>query len=344
MKIGIVNDMLTAVQSIKHILQAAPEHQVIWTAHNGAEAVKLCAAEVPDLILMDLMMPVMDGVEATRRIMKDSPCAILVVTATVSGHTSKVFEAMGAGALDAVPTPIISSGGDSSTVGEELLTKISRIGGLLGINDKTRKRPTKVARQSSGSGTRNALVVIGCSTGGPNALLKILSVFPKKFPAAFVVIQHMDEKFTPGLVDWMDSQLGLAVNLIKAGDRPQLGQVMFACTDNHLVMTGGTTMRYSVEPLENCYHPSVDVFFASVANHWHGNLIGVLLTGMGRDGAKGLLTLRQRGWHTIAQDKESSVVYGMPKAAIELGAVEEVLPIDQIGPAILKRLTSWEAK
>lgn len=341
MKIGIVNDMLTAVQSIKHILSSAPSLQVIWVAHNGAEAVKYCAKEVPDLILMDLMMPVMDGVEATRRIMNDTPCAILVVTATVTGHTSKVFEAMGAGALDAVPTPII--GASDSKVGEELLAKIGRIANLLGIPQKASKRSGLSAGKATDKDD-GSLVVLGCSTGGPNALLQVLSSIPENFPAAFVVIQHMDEKFTPGLVTWMDNQLKLPVRLINKGDRPQPGKIMFACTDHHLVMTDRAMMKYSVEPIENCYHPSVDVFFSSVAEHWHGDVVGTLLTGMGRDGAKGLLALRQRGWHTIAQDRESSVVYGMPKAAVELDAAVEVLPIDQIGPSIIEKLTTRRSK
>jgi two-component system response regulator WspF len=332
-RIGIVNDLMTAVKSLRHVLAKYPEHSVVWEAYDGAEAVKLCAQETPDLILMDLMMPVMDGVEATRQIMKSTPCAILIVTATVTGHSSKVFEAMGAGALDVVATPIVSKEGESKG-GDVLLQKITRIGRILGINDDK-----KAALSKPGTAFKNnTLLAIGCSTGGPNALLKILSCFPKKLDYSIVVIQHMDSKFTPGMVQWLNKQINLPVDLIEDGDLPRNQHVLFACTDEHLSMRPSYRMYYTKEPIDNCYHPSVDVFFESVAQTWNGEAIGVLLTGMGRDGAKGLLSFKKKGWHTIAQDEKSSVVYGMPKAAMDMGAATEVLSIDKIGPALLKLL------
>ncbi len=333
MRIGIVNDLMTAVKSLRHVLAEHPEHTVVWQAYDGAEAVRLCNMETPDLILMDLMMPVMDGVEATRQIMKSTPCAILIVTATVTGHSSKVFEAMGAGALDVVATPIVSKKGESKG-GDVLLQKIITIGRILGINDHK-----KVGRSKPGTAFKdNTLLTIGCSTGGPNALLKILSCFPKKLGCSIVVIQHMDSKFTPGMAEWLNKQINLPVDLIEDGDFPLNRHVLFACTDEHLLMKPNCRMYYTKEPLDNCYHPSVDVFFESVAQRWHGKAIGVLLTGMGRDGAKGLLACKKKGWHTIAQDEKSSVVYGMPKAAMDLNAATAVLSIDEIGPALLELL------
>ena len=334
MKIGIVNDLAICVESLQKVLATASEHEVIWIAGNGLEAVERCRELTPDLVLMDLIMPVMNGVEATRRIMRATPCPILVVTSTVTGNSAKVFEAMGAGALDAVATPVIAKSG-AVTNGEELLKKIYRIGQLTGtIQKKTGTGQREVAKPKVEIDGID-LVVLGCSTGGPKILIEILSAFPKNFPAAFVIIQHMDEQFTPGLVKWMDSQVDLPVRVARNGDIPEPGKVLMACTDNHLVMTSTLTLSYTKEPLDNFYHPSVDVFFLSLAQYWPAKGIAAILTGMGRDGAQGLLALHNRNWYTIAQDQASSIVYGMPKAAAQIGAAADILPSGRIGGAII---------
>lgn len=340
MKIGIVDDSPMAVKNLQLVLATAPEHQVIWTAHDGQEAVQLCAEKTPDLVLMDLMMPKMNGVEATRRIMQNSPCAILVVTATVSGHSSKVFEAMGAGALDAVTTPMLEADKINEN-GKLLLEKIARIGVLLGLQpSRTTKNapPLPRARQAKEK-EQDLLLVIGCSTGGPKALLDVLTCFDTTFPWPIVVIQHMEAMFSEGLVDCLNKQLRLPVKKVLEGAPLEKGVIHMPTTNDHLELNQGQRLHYTKAHKDNPYHPSVDIFFHSVAKNWPGLAIGVLLTGMGRDGAQGLLAMKQRGWHTIAQDEQSSVVYGMPKAAITLGAAGEVLPIKDIGPAILGRLS-----
>ncbi|MBU0728903.1 MAG: chemotaxis response regulator protein-glutamate methylesterase [Proteobacteria bacterium] len=332
MRIGIANDLELAIESLKSALSSVPEYSIAWIARDGLEAVKLCREDTPDLILMDLMMPKMNGVEATRKIMKTTPCAILIVTASVGLRSSMVFEAMGAGALDAVSTPVFGETGKKNSV-KELLQKASSINKLIGSLPRKKITPPTIKVQPTDF-KNNRLVVIGCSTGGPQALVKILSDIPADCPASFVVIQHMNEKFTPDMVNWLNSKTKLSVNLLKEGDQPRPGVVLFPCTEVHAVINSNNRITYSKGDKENFYHPSVDVFFNSVARNWHGNCIGVLLTGMGRDGAEGLLALRMRGWHTIAQDEASSVVFGMPKAAIELGAAEKVLPLDEIGATI----------
>ncbi|NIA05801.1 MAG: chemotaxis-specific protein-glutamate methyltransferase CheB [Proteobacteria bacterium] len=344
MNIGIVNDMPMAVEALRRTMVSGG-HQVLWLAENGAVAVERCAQKKPDLILMDLIMPVMDGVEATRRIMQESPCQILVVTASVAGNSGKVFEAMGAGALDVVATPVL--GTENGTSGQELLAKIERIGILSGIIKRTSpQRPGRTLQPDSPPREKGKglLLVIGCSTGGPRALLRILSTFPRDFPAAIVVAQHMDEQFISGLVDWLNNQVTLKVKVLNKGDRPRPGVVLIPATSHHLIMNRNNTLGYSVEPTDNYYHPSVDVFFKSVARYWQGSCIGVILTGMGRDGADGLLALRRQGNYSIAQDRESSVVFGMPKAAIEVGAAQDVLPIEAIGAKIIDVLESQKGK
>ena len=337
MKIAIVNDLPMAVESLRRLVTAGGRHEVAWVAENGKDAIECCAEKVPDLILMDLVMPIMNGVESTRRIMKKSPCPILVVTATVASHSGLVFEAMGAGALDVVATPVIES--EKNSPSYELLDKIDRIGKLIGIRGQRSslaRIPQKDGRELRGSGP--CLIVIGSSTGGPQALLQVLGAIPHNHSAAIVVVQHMDEQFTGGLAKWLDSQLDISVQVLKEGGRPQPGVVVIPSTNYHVVMGPNTTLTYSVEPKENFYHPSVDVFFHSVARYWRGSCIGVILTGMGDDGAKGMLALQQQGHLTIAQNQESSVVFGMPKAAIKLGAAQEILSLREIGLKIKKIL------
>ncbi len=257
--------------------------------------------------------------------MEESPCAILIVTATVSGNASKVFEAMGGGALDVVRTPVI--GPETQTVdSKELLGKIARIGILIGKTSTPKTR-----RQKPGS-----FLVIGASTGGPMALVELLSHLPRPFPYAGVIIQHVDEQFSEGLARWLTEQTGVTVKLAEVGMAPEVGIVLLAGKNDHLIMREGGSLHYTEDPVENPYRPSVDVFFASVATHWKGKGLAVLLTGMGADGAKGMKALADLGWHTIAQDEASSIVFGMPKAAIAAGAAKEVFALEQIAPAIVK--------
>jgi len=335
MRIAIVNDLLIAVEALRRVIMTVPSYEIAWVARDGTEAVAQSIADPPDVILMDLLMPGMDGVEATRRIMLHSPCAILLVTATVSGLGSKVFEAMGYGALDAVNTPVLGLRGETEQ-GAELLAKITMIGNLIGKSASKKIVRTSDRGLAKSPRSQPPLIVIGASTGGPQALKTILSEFPANSAAAIVVIQHVDSQFAPGLVEWMNQQTALDVQLAREGLPLKAGTVQMAGTNDHLILQANLTLTHTPEPRDSFYRPSIDVFFRSVAKHWPETGIAVLLTGMGRDGAKGLLSLRSRGWHTIAQDQASCVVYGMPKAAVELGAAVEVLPISAIGLACMK--------
>jgi two-component system response regulator WspF len=336
MRIAIVNDSPMAVEAISRVVRAAPEHQIAWIARNGAEAVQRCAEDKPDLILMDLRMPGVDGVEATRRIMAATPCAILIVTATVNARASQVFEALGAGAIDAISTPILA--GEKAAGGAAgLLAKIDVIRRLSGYDNGRSFDHAQTAAHPAPR--RDRLVVIGASAGGPAALAKILGELPPDFPAAIVIIQHVDVEFAPLMANWLNDQSRLPVRMAVEGDRLEAGAVLMAATNDHLVFLNGRAVGYTPEPRDYSYRPSVDVFFESVVRHWKGEVVGVLLTGMGRDGAKGLKLLRESGALTIAQDRASSVVYGMPKAAAESGAAVEVLALDEIASRLLARLS-----
>ena len=332
MKIAIVNDMPMAVEALRRALAFEPAHEVVWVASNGFEAVKYCAELTPDLILMDLIMPVMDGVEATRRIMAESPCAIVIVTVDREQNVRRVFEAMGHGALDVVDTPAVGAG-NAQEAAAPLLRKILNISWLIG---QSGSRVRSAAPHLRTTGQRESLVAIGSSAGGPAALEALLKGLPADFPAAIVLVQHVDQVFASGMAEWLSSAAGLPVRLAQHGERPQSGTVLLAGTNHHIRLLKNGTLAYTAEPVNEIYRPSIDVFFESVVRYWNGDAVGVLLTGMGRDGAQGLKLMREQGFLTIAQDQHSSAVYGMPKAAAAIGAAVEIRPLDKIAPRLLE--------
>lgn len=329
MKIGIVNDSAIAVEALRRTLAQRPGLEVAWVAHDGAQAVSMCGPNPPDLVLMDLVMPVMDGVAATREIMRRTPCPILIVTSDVGHHASLVFDAMGAGALDAVDTPVLGAA-DMTRPASSLLAKIDAVA----AQQADAHKPAPVVMPAASAGT-DALVAIGASAGGPAALATLLGRLPANFGAGVIVVQHVDDAFTPGMATWLDQQTALTVRLAKAGDRPTAGTVLLAGGNRHLRVDGSGRCTYSDEPKDAVYRPSIDVFLSSVAEHWRARAVGVLLTGMGRDGAAGLGDMRTRGFITIAQDRATSAVYGMPKAAAEAGAASEILPLPTIAPQLV---------
>jgi len=347
-RIAIVNDMALIVEFLRKIALSVADHEIAWVARNGAEAVQKCAGDTPDLILMDLIMPVMDGVEATRQIMNRSPCPILVVTATLDGNTPKVFEAMGHGALDATNIPVMGNDPAAQQGRDALLKKIEMIGKL---SSQSSLSPLQRSSRPAESNSAPPLIVIGCSTGGPKALAEVLSGLPAGLGAGVVIAQHVDSEFSGGLADWLNGQTDLSVHLASAGGRPALATVFLAGRNDHLIFTSDLHFAYTTEPGDIPFRPSVDVLFKSVAKLWPSKGVAVLLTGMGRDGAEGLAALRKAGWYTIAQDEATSVIYGMPKAAKQLGAAADVLPIGEVGPAVMRflnkgktemKVLSWE--
>ena len=341
MRIGIVNDLPMAVEALRRVVALDPGHCVIWIARDGAEAVERCARELPDLVLMDLVMPGMNGVEATRRIMAATPCPILVVTVSVGANTAKVYEAMGYGALDAVDTPELGQG-DARAAAAPLLAKIATIGKLVGEPAEPRprtERPVVPGPSAGGLG----LVAVGASAGGPAAIAELLRGLRQDFPAGIVIVQHVNQQFTAGMADWLNRESRLPVRLAVEGDTPEAGTVLLAGRDDHLCFKSSGRLGYAAEPKDYVYRPSVDVFFHSICRHWPGQAIGLLLTGMGRDGAAGLKAMRDQGCHTIAQDQASCAVFGMPKAAIALNAAVDVLPLSRIAQRLLLRAGSWGA-
>jgi two-component system response regulator WspF len=343
MRVAIVNDLALAREVLRRLVLSVPGYTVAWTAADGAEAVRKAAADRPDAILMDLVMPVLDGVEATRRIMAENPCPILLVTSSVCGNFSKVYEAMGHGGLDAVNTPTFAPDGTVRD-GEGLVARLRKIEQTRAASPSCPAEAPAVPKARPAVGPQPPLVALGASTGGPEALARILGALPADLPAAVVVAQHIAAEFAPGLADWLQGQTRLRVRLATPGDALVPGEVRLAATDDHLVVDAGARLGCAREPAACPYRPSVDALFLSLAAHWPRPGVAVLLTGMGTDGARGLGRLREAGWLTLAQDRATSVVYGMPQEAARLGAACRVLPLPDIAAAVVTHLGQGDGR
>ncbi len=343
MRIAIVNDLRMAQEILRHAVAKIDGATVAWVAIDGRDAIEKCNADKPDLILMDMVMPVMDGAVATRAIMKESPCPILVVTSTIEGNLSLVYEALSAGAIDAVHTPTMGPNG--SILGVDALARKARVALAASVVQISRKMPQTTAAKPTGITSQKhptstvPLVVIGSSTGGPNALSVVLRGLTVAPLCCTVIVQHIDVAYAPGLANWLSSEIKRPVKVAAQGESLSAGSIIVASSADHLVLRDGL-LRYVVEPAEQIFRPSVDVFFESVVQERVRPSVAILLTGMGRDGAQGMRSLRDADWHTIAQDQATSVVWGMPGSAVEMGGAVEILPLDQIGAAASRSIQS----
>jgi len=339
MNIAIVNDVYMIRMLLARIIHENSVHKVIWDAEDGQIAVEKAQQDTPDLILMDLLMPVMNGVDATREIMKLSPCAIVVVTASVDQYADMVFSAMSHGALDAISTPTLAPDAGSAGI-EPLLHKLRVIDNLITTcpRSKQQEENSPITKNIT-PGSSHPMICIGASTGGPGALATLLAALPADLAASIVIIQHVDENFTTGLADWLDDQCKLQVSVAKQGSKAEINKVYIAGGDKHLQLNQNLEFQYTSHPVEYAYRPSIDIFFHSINQHWPGVTTGVLLTGMGNDGAEGLLALKNNNVLTIAQDEATCAVYGMPRAAARLNAARMILPIEDIAAAIVKTLS-----
>lgn len=338
MRIAIVSATANAGHALQAAVTGCSQCEVAWTASTAAAAVDACAALTPDLVILDLRLNGIDGVDATRRIMTTSPCPILLVTHSFNLSAAAVYEAVGLGALDAVEMPWSDRPPDAASVAP-LLAKIETIARLTGR--RSRAHRSQAGRRDEHVEAAETLVVIGASAGGPAAVAMVLAALPADLPAAVVIVQHVGEQFMPAMVQWLDQQSSGRVVLAPEGERPSRGRVSMAGAGGHLSLGADQRFVYTQEMPDLAYQPSVDVFFESVSRFWTGPVIGVLLTGMGRDGAAGLKALRDRGHHTIAQDQATCVVYGMPKAAAALDAAAEILPLTEIGARLLQKIQEF---
>jgi two-component system chemotaxis response regulator CheB len=286
---------------------------------------------------MDIHMPVMDGLEATRQIMTERPTPIVVLTAMPAGPDSHLnFEAVQAGALEVLQKPVGITHADFDIIRERLVSTVKLMAEVKVVRRHARKVTAAMTSPLlPGSGSPPALVAIGASTGGPAALNTLLRRLPRDFPLPIAVVQHMSTGFLPSLISWL--QLGAQLRLLIAedGQAVQPGQVYFAPDDHHLVVADHGRLGLTTAAPVSHVRPSATVLFASAAAVYGSQVTGLVLTGMGDDGAVGLKAIHDRGGLTLAQDEASSVVFGMPKVAVEMGAVERVLSLDRMAAALL---------
>jgi two-component system chemotaxis response regulator CheB len=343
-RVLLVEDSQIALVLLKRILKSSAEIEVVGEAHTGLEALKLIPKLEPDVICTDLHMPHMNGLELTTEVMELYPRPILVISVSVQTDDSRnIFQLLDAGAVDIFPKPTLGLLADDEVFRNELINKIKILSGVK-VFRKKRKPPTQnllvenLATFSSKSLAIPKVVVIGASTGGPQALKELLSKLPLDFPLPVICIQHIYVGFLQGLLDWLAVGCRLPIQIAQPGDIPKPGRIYFPPEQQHLELDERGRFIYSDSPPVAGHRPSVTVTFTSVAKFYGQACVGILLTGMGRDGAEGMQAIAQAGGFTIAQDEASSVVFGMPKAAVELGAAQQVLPIHAIAPRLISLL------
>jgi len=342
LRVLVVDDSPVARSVLRSILESDPGIEVVGTARNGWEGVQMAAQLAPDVITMDVHMPEMDGYEATRQIMAYHPRPILIVTASLAKQDVDFsFRMLEAGALDIFEKPAgdepASLRGRSQTLVERvrLLSRVRVITHLRGRRKTSAPTPiphVEVKPSAVPVEAPRRLVILGASTGGPRALQRILAGLPDSLPAPVLVVQHIAHGFTQGLADWLAGETALRVAVAREGEGLAAGRVYVAPEGQHIVPER-QTIRLSATP-RTLPIPSVDVTMQAAARNWGSAAVGVLLTGMGSDGARGLLAIRQAGGITIAQDQGTSTIFGMPHVAIQMGAACEILPLDQISAAI----------
>ncbi len=338
-RVLIVDDSLVATEMLRQILASDPGIEVVGVATNGTDAVAAVTELRPDLVTMDIHMPGMDGLEATEQIMAYTPTPILVVSSSVySEGMGRAFDALTLGALDVIKKPEPRDWADLERIARDIISRVKILANVRVVTHIRGRRPKPAAAPSDDAPVRRSMVAVASSTGGPSALLDVLGRLPKDLPVPVVVAQHIAEGFVPGLVSWLDS--GCAVRCVMAtdGDVPEPGCVYLAPTGANTVFDG-RALRIVAAKAGQLYVPNADALFESLAANVRAGAVGVVLTGMGADGASGLARIKAAGGATIAQDEASCTVFGMPKVAIEMGAAEQVLPATAIAGAIERLVT-----
>lgn len=342
-RVLIVDDSPTMRMLIRNVLESDPEISVVGEAMDGEQAIKLAQTLVPDLITMDLQMPKINGFEAIQEIMSTAPCPIIVLTSSTSDNELGVsFKAMEVGAISVIVKPRGSVGKDIEAV--DLIQQVKTLAGVKVIQRRNRTAGGKFGTGQLGplpatkSDNNIRLIAIGASTGGPPAIQVILKSLSPDIGLPVVIVQHISAGFVAGLVRWLDETTPWHVEIAEHQQIVKPGSVYFAPDHHHLCLGKANRIQLSNQPPLGGHRPSVTKLFESVAKVYGKNAIGILLTGMGRDGADGLKTMYDAGACTIAQNEATSVIFGMPYQAILLGAAQEVLALEKIAPWVNARV------
>lgn len=339
-RVLVVDDSLTVRKRMVEVFAADPALDVVGEAENGKRAIELCQALRPDVITLDMMMPIMTGVAVTEYVMAYCPTPILIVSASTNrGELFKTYEALAAGALDVLEKPTAQDVNDHWE--RKLVSTVKLISRIKVI---THPRARLMRPQDDQSDAAFAMpdgkpeyevVAIGASTGGPGAVLDILRGLPASFPLPILLVIHLSEPFAMALAEWLDGLSPLRVRYARDREPIPATGVVMAPPGRHLVVSQGL-LRLTSDPERHSCRPSVDVLFESVTRELGGRSIACLLTGMGKDGALGMLAARRAGAMTIAQNESTSVVFGMPGEAVRIGAAERVLPVEDISRELVE--------
>jgi two-component system chemotaxis response regulator CheB len=341
-KVLIVEDSPVIAEFLTHILNSDPDIRVIGVVSNGEEVLEVVRDQKPDLITMDIHLPKMDGFEITRRVMEMVPTPIVIVSGSMEiQEVTTAFRAMEAGALAVVQKPSAIGHPTHEAMAKELVQTVKLMSEVRVVK-RWAKYPPKEVPTSIPSKVEIRqmpaeikLVAIGASTGGPLALQTILSRLPKDFSVPILVVQHMTAGFIQGFIEWLNQQSDLLIHAAVNGEPILPGHVYVAPDGFQMKLDGNRRIALTQDEPENGLRPSISYLFRSIANIYGENAVGVLLTGMGKDGAEELKLMKEKGAMTIAQDKESSVIHGMPGEAIKLGAATYILSPDKIAAMLV---------
>ncbi len=341
-RVLIVDDSAFMRNTLSSMIVSDPEIEVVGFARDGIEAVEKVVSLKPDLVTLDVEMPRMDGIEALKQIMDKNPLPVLMVSSLTTEGANLTLDALDIGAVDYIPKNLSDLSINIVKIKEILIEKIKNIGskGLSqGFNNKL-SGPLKMPEKTNYIAQRKINVVaIGSSTGGPRALQKILTCLPEDFPVPIIIAQHMPPAFTGPFAERLNQLSALKVKEAEEGDLVKKGTIYIAPGRGHMSIERKkiteSVLRISEERGEYIYRPSVDVLMLSAVESFSGHVLGVILTGLGNDGSKGMKEIKNKGGRTIAESEQTCVVYGMPKSVVESGAADQILPIDEIAGYII---------
>jgi two-component system, chemotaxis family, protein-glutamate methylesterase/glutaminase len=343
LRVLVVDDSAFMRKVISDLLQGDPTITVVATARDGQDGVEKAALLQPDVITLDIEMPRLDGYGALREIMSRRPTPVVMVSSLTREGAEATVRALALGAVDFVAKPSGAISLNMHVAREELVTKVKAAAGatpryrrVLGDLPPLRRETKRAQPLADTGGIARRLVVIGCSTGGPGALHQIIPRLPADLAAGVLVVQHMPPGFTRSLAGRLDEIAAIPVKEAGEGDRVTAGRVLVAPGGFHMLVSEHGEIRLNQEAPLHGVRPAVDKTLESATALWKQNLVGVILTGMGYDGAKGMVGVKKAGGRTIAEDASTCVVYGMPKVVVEMGAADQVLPVHEIADAIAR--------
>ena len=351
-RVLVVDDSAFMRKSISLMLESDPGIKVIATARDGKEAVDKIRELKPDLVTMDVEMPVMDGLSALRIIMKEMPLPVIMISSLTSEGAQTTIDALNLGAVDFIPKELSYVSVSIAKIKEDLIAKVKNIAGSRSVWARMNRvrsmtcgaKPALPTHTSQSARlvrppSNPRAVVVGISTGGPFALLQVIPKLPANYPLGILIVQHIPPHFTRSMAERLNGLSQVEVREAADGDKVQPGVVLIAPGGFHMMLAKngtGVVVRISAEPSKSLYRPSADIMIASAVEAFNGPLLGLIMTGMGKDGLEGLKAVKKKNGYVVEQSEETCVVYGMQKASVEAGVADAVLPLEKIPSALVE--------